>query len=92
MVPVALFEPDSDGKAISSMSLVGWDLNIRAIVSSAVLGAMEATPKLNSCSVVRMRQLEVLGDEEMSVATGAPNGEVSPGALFGSLPINVLTY
>ena len=40
--------------------------------------------------MVTLRQLEVLGDEEIPVVTGAPSGEVGPGQLFGSLTTNFL--
>lgn len=68
MEPDALSEPDSDGRG---MSLVRWDLGTRT--TSAVLGAMEATPKPGSHSMVRLRQLEVV-QEETSIASGASRG------------------
>lgn len=59
----------------------------RAILSSAVL---EAKP--GSHSTVRLRELEALGDREMSVVTGVSRGQVGPGILFGLLTMNFLMY
>lgn len=71
------------------MRLVEQDLSTRAF---CCVWSMEATLKPGPCSVVRLRQLKVLGEEEMSVATGAPvSGAVGPGVLFGSSTTNFLT-
>ena len=58
-------------------------------MSSILLGAVE-TPKSGGHAMVTLRQLEVLGDEEIPGVTGAPSGEVGPGQLFGSLTTNFL--
>lgn len=60
-------------------------------MSSAVLVAMEVTPKPGSHSMIKLKKLGILR-EEMSVDTAASRGQLGPDILFGSFTTNFLIF
>lgn len=83
---------DSDGRAISRMSLVGWDPEHQSHCILHPFGSSGGHSKVRLSPYGNTGQLEGLGDEEIPVVTGALSGEVGSGKLFGSPNTQYSTY